>query len=221
MQTLRALFQQGDLVGMDVAGDHLSPVFHLHRRSEALPSRRGAAVKHLHTRLQSGGLHRQTRRRVLDVKEALPVGGKLLQIPRGADRDAIGQPGMLPGHHSLGKQPGEQLNTIGQQRVDLQHRRGRSIVALQKPPGRFLTEFLRQKVHQRLGMAVSGGKILRLRQSGAEHIPQDAVGQPSGCRICKALGLIHRLIDGGGGRNLIQKVQLIDRQTQNLPHHGL
>ena len=221
MQTLRALFQQSDLVGMNVAGDQHSPVFHLHCSSEALPSRRGAAVEHLHARLQSGGLHCQSRRRVLDVKEALAVGRKLFQIPRGADRDAVGQPGMLPGRHALSKQTGKQLVTIGHQGVDLQHRRRCLVVALQKPPGRFLTEFLRQEVHQHLGVAVSGSQILRLGQPGAEHIPQDAIDQPSGCRICKALGLIHRLVDGGGGRDLIQKVQLIDRQTQNLPHHGL
>ena len=106
--------------------------------------------------------------------------------------------------------------------VDLQDRIGRLVVALHQPLRLLLSELFYKQRGKRLRMAVAGRCVLRQRQRmRPQHRAQDAVDQPRGAGVRKTLGLLHRLVYGGRGRNFVGKFKLIDGKAQNIADNGL
>ena len=90
-QPRRAVFDELQLVGVDIAGQDVSPVAHLHRHSEGLAARCGAHVQHPVAGRRSRGHSRQPRRGVLHRAAPLRKGGQPLQVARTGDLKAAGQ----------------------------------------------------------------------------------------------------------------------------------
>ena len=87
----------------------------------------------------------------------------------------------------------------------------------------------KQTLHQPPGVAVSQGESLRRAALGqGRHIlpiggkfPQDGVDHTRRLFPAVALGHLHGLVDGGTGRHLIQKQDLVAPQTQDVADDGL
>ena len=96
-------------------------------------------------------------------------------------------------------------------------------MALQQRLNPVRSDGIRQQLHQRLGVAVADGQVLRRLKLLAlpDGAAQNAVDQPRRTAVGVALGLLHCLIDGGGRRNLVQEQKLIQAQPQNVQHHRL
>ena len=187
-------------MGVDVAGNHLSPVPHGDGGGEGLAAGGGAGVQHPHPRPGIGRRHRQPGGGVLDVKEALLEFLQPLQAPRVAEQEAVGQPGVGLRLHPLAFEGGCQGLRRGFQRVHLGTGGGLPVVGFQQglrllpaqPPGKL--------VRQPLGVAVPGGRIRRLRQGILlpHQTAQHPVDQPGGPGVFGLLpGQGHRLADGG------------------------
>ena len=107
-QTLCALGNQLRLVGIDVTGNNASPALHGDGGGKALSSRRGAAVQHLHSRLQPGAQHAELRSRVLHIEQPLPEGIQMLQVPDPRQNQAVFHPAVGGSRHIPGFQrPGQ------------------------------------------------------------------------------------------------------------------
>ena len=91
-QTLRAVFDEFQLVRVDVAGQDVAAVGHVHGQGEGLAAGGGADIQHPGVLVRGGGHGHQPRRRVLHGAASLGEGGQLLQITCAGDGEAALQP---------------------------------------------------------------------------------------------------------------------------------
>ena len=185
---------------VDVAGDHLSLAPHGNGGGKGLAAGGGAGVQHVHAFSGVGGQHRQLGGGVLNVKEAIPEGGQLLQAAGVGQQQAVWQPGVRLDLHSLRPEGighffhrglgGVHLGAGGRLPVVGRHKGGGLLPA--QPAGK--------EVGQPLGMAVPHRRVLRRLQAVLlpHQGPKHTVHQTGGPGILGALpGQIHRLADGG------------------------
>ena len=95
-------------------------------------------------------------------------------------------------------------------------------MAGQKPRQQIVAHAVPQQLHQLRRMTEAGGEIRGLRQAfcpgnGAQHAVDEA-GRPG---VGVFLALLHRLVDAGGGGDLVGHGELVDAQAQDIQHHGL
>ena len=108
------------------------------------------------------------------------------------------------------------------QRISLHRQRYGRIVALKQLRQR-IPHLPSQQLGQGLGMTVAQSRVGRRRQlvSLAQGAAEHAVNQPRSLPVGVFLALVHRLVDCGRGRNLVQKPELIESQPENIQHHRL
>ena len=71
---------------MNIAGNHISLIAHLHGSSETFAAWGGAGIEHAHTRLRAGDERRAVRGRVLHIKPAVGKGARGRQIAAAAQQ---------------------------------------------------------------------------------------------------------------------------------------
>ena len=222
-EALRALFDQRQLVRMDVAGEDASLIAHLHRRGEALAAGGRAGVQHLHPRLHAGGQRRQMRGRILNVDASVPEGIQPFEIPGSLSKAAVRQPRVRRQHRARLLQLRKNAFRVRPKRVCVQDRRRDLIVAFQQRFDGVLSHTFLQKLDQLLRMAVFRRQIRRLRQrvSASRHRAQQPVDESRRAPVRIALALLDRLIDRRRHRDLIQKYDLERAQPQDIQHDRL
>ena len=209
---------------VDVAGYHLPPAIHGDGGGKGLAAGGGAGVQHVHPLPGIGGQHRQLCGGILNVKEALPEGGQLLQAAGVGQQQAVGQPGVGRNLHPLRPEGighcfhrgfgGVHLGAGGRLPIVGGHQGGGLLPA--QPAGK--------QVGQPPGMAVAHRRVLRRLQAvllphqGAEH-PVDQTGGPG---IFGALpGQIHRLTNGGVVGYPVKEKHLIGPKPQGIADRRL
>ena len=214
---------------MDVAGQNLPPVAHVHGHGEGFPSRCGAHVQHPVPRGGGGRHSGQTGRRVLDQEPSLPEGGQAAQIPGAGDLQAALQPGVGLHGDAVAPQLPFQVLRRGFQGVHLDAGGNGVVVQPQELLGLIGADQVQQPQHQPLGMAIPQGQVVRRGPLGqVRHIhpvlhkpPQHGVDHTGGLGPPVAAGHLHRLVDGGPVGHPVHKQYLIAADAQDAADHRL
>ena len=214
---------------MDIAGQDLSPVAHVHGHSEGFPPRCGTHVQYPVPRGRCRRHGGQTGGRILDQEPSLPEGGHAPQITGAGDLQAALQPRVRLHRDARAPKLPLQLLCGGPQRIHLDTGGHGVVIQPQKCLGLIRPHQVQQPQHQPLGMAVPQGEIVRrgpFRQ--VRHIhpmlhepPQHSVDHTGGLGPSPAAGHLHRLVDGSPVGYLIHKQDLVAADAQDAPDHRL
>ena len=227
-QSLRTLFQQLQLMGMDIAGDDLALILHVNGQREGLAAGCSTYVQHLGILCRCGDHRHQTGGSVLHHEAALREGRQTLQIAGGADLEAAGQPRMLF-HRSacltqlLFQRIRGRLEMVGLDGG------GHHLIIQPQEALRFLrTQQVDQPFHQPLGMAVADGQIVRRSTGQRRHIhpvshkfPQHGVDHAGRLGAVGTAGHLHRLVHRSVMGDLIHKQDLVTADAQNVANDAL
>ena len=222
-QPLRALPDALELVLVKVAGDDLSPVLHGEGGGEGLAPRRGAHVQHAVAGPHAGRQGQQPGRRVLDQEFPRLEGGQRRQVAGVGELQAAGHPGMGPDRYAGLRQLRRQALRVGPQGIHLD-RQGRRCVVCRQERLCLRSQDRQEPLHQPLGMTVSNRERLCLlpvrdgRQTALVpgELPQHRIHQAGCPGTAIGLCLLHRLVDGGAVRHLVQIQDLIGPDPQDL-----
>ena len=167
-QTLRAVFDELQLVRVDVAGQDVAAVGHVHGQGEGLATGGGADVQHPGVLVRGGGQGHQPRRRVLHGAATLREGGQGVQgelaeaLFCAGDGEASLQPRVGRDLRARRLQLLPQCGGGGFQGVGL-YGGGHGLVVQRQKLLRFLpAQQLYEPLHQPAGVAVLQGQPIRV-----------------------------------------------------------
>ena len=227
-QTASPRLQQLDFVGMNVTGDDLSLIVHVHASGKGLAAGSGTAVQNPLARLDMCRRHGQAGCRILDVEIALLVGAQPLHISGTTQQQAAFQPGVTLYLHPVSLQLLHRLVHGAYHRVHLGRGGGLAVVCLGPGLHAVHAQHLGKLLHQPPGVAGLEGDglqlVLPLRRR-QRHVPEDTpehtIDHPSRSGIAAVLfGQLHAFIYRRTGWNLVHIQDLIQGEAQNGQHLG-
>ena len=209
---------------MEVAGHNPTLVLHGKGSGKRLSARGRAHIQHPLSALDVRHSGYQTGSGVLHQEVAFPEGGQSGQISGAGQLQAIRHPRMHPGGYSLRLQPLQKGLGGGAQGIDLDGNGRRGVVGSQEGLRLLPPQQGQQPPDQPFGMAVPKGQcrhLVPIRQGGQclfvfGNLTENSVDKARRLPPFHNLGQLHRLVDCGAVRDLVQIQDLVGPHPQDI-----
>ena len=223
-KALGSLFNELQLMGMNVAGDDLAVVIAVDGDSEGLAAGCRANIQHVILFPALGYRRHQSGSGILHGEHTVTEQLHPLQIPCAADLKAALQPRMGRYFRAHGLQGVLQLFRLGFHGVGLHRGGDNGVIAGEVLLCLFLTQDLHQTLHQPQGMAIADAESFSCTAAGqrgqiqpvGDEFTQHSIHHAACLGAAMALRHLHRLVNSGAVRHLVHKKDLIGADAENI-----